>query len=232
MRRRRSFLINFILLVLLLVLGGELLLPGLAEKRFRSAFLKETDSIENLEVKISSFPSLKILSNRFDYVKIDARGIRVEEIYLDHLSGEFENVELKEGIITGKNTDLEILISEDAINNYIQSSYPSLEGFQLELDPGRVYLKGYIKIFEARIAVQLAGSMVINGVNKLFFIPEELQVEEINISTSIFQELIEEKGFSFDLNSLGLPIEIEDIKVTGDEIRLAGGKSVGEAESQ
>lgn len=227
--RKRNFLWNIILIILLLLFGSELILPRIAEKKLSSYIASEAESIESLNIKVSSLPSIKILLNKFDFVEIDAAGVKIDNIYLDQFSGEFNDVRLVGGRVKGNNTDLKIIISEDALNNYLEKQYPTLENFDVVLSPGKIFLSGYLNFLEARINVQLAGKLVMEGVNRVHFIPEELQVENINISAALFKDLIEDKGFYFNLNTLELPVNIEKIIISEDKIMVVGGKSARKA---
>jgi uncharacterized protein YpmS len=222
MRRKRNILWYFILLVLIILVSMEFYLPRLVEREIREIFQRETESIENLEIQVSSFPSLEILLKRVDRIIIEARGLSFNGLYLEDFAVEYQDIRLHDDYFTGNNTALNILITEDALNNYIKTNYPELGDFKIELNPDQVFLSGIINFFEARLQIQLAGSFTVTENNEVFFIPENFRVEKINIPGEIIRDFLQDKAFSFDLNELNLPINITQIELSSGEIRVLG----------
>jgi uncharacterized protein YpmS len=222
MRRKRNILWYFILLVLIILVSMEFYLPRLVEREIREIFQRETESIENLEIQVSSFPSLEILLKRVDRIIIEARGLSFNGLYLEDFAVEYQDIRLHDDYFTGNNTALNILITEDALNNYIKTNYPELGDFKIELNPDQVFLSGIINFFEARLQIQLAGSFTVTENNEVFFIPENFRVEKINIPGEIIRDFLQDKAFSFDLNALNLPINITQIELSSGEIRVLG----------
>jgi len=222
MRRKRNNLWFFILLVLIILVSMEFYLPRLVEREIREIFQRETESIENLEIQVSSFPSLEILLKRVDRIIIEARGLSFNGLYLEDFAVEYQDIRLHDDYFTGNNTALNILITEDALNNYIKTNYPELGDFKIELNPDQVFLSGIINFFEARLQIQLAGSFTVTENNEVFFIPENFRVEKINIPGEIIRDFLQDKAFSFDLNELNLPINITQIELSSGEIRVLG----------
>lgn len=222
MRRKRNNLWFFILLVLIILVSMEFYLPRLVEREIREIFQRETESIENLEIQVSSFPSLEILFKRVDRIIINARGLSFNGLYLEDFAVEYQDIRLHDDYFTGNNTALNILITEDALNNYIKTNYPELGDFKIELNPDQVFLSGIINFFEARLQIQLAGSFTVTENNEVFFIPENFRVEKINIPGEIIRDFLQDKAFSFDLNELNLPINITQIELSSGEIRVLG----------
>lgn len=222
MRRRRGYLWYLILLVLIIILGLELYLPRMAERRIGEIFRAGTDRIERLDIQVSSFPALEILLGRLDRVAVESRGLEFKGLYLDAFAVKYRNIKLKEGFFEGENIALDILITEEALNNYLRVNYPELDSFKIELIPDQVYLSGVLKFFEARLKLQLAGELVITEGNKISFIPQNFLFEDISISAGLIRDFMKDKGFSFDLDELDVPLNIDEIKIGRGELRIIG----------
>lgn len=225
MRRRRNYFWNIIILILLVIVGMEVFLPSWAENNILTIIEKETGGIEEINLKVRTFPAFKILFGRVDRVEVEGKGLIIEDLYLDSFFGEFTNVILQKEEILGDNTDLMIIIKEKSINNFISKHYPDLSQFQISLNPEQALLQGDIRFFETNINMQLTGKLDIIEFNKIAFRPENIKVERFSLGSALFQDLIKDMGFVFDLNRFNLPLKVEDVLISSGEIRLSGGRS-------
>ncbi|MCG8513913.1 MAG: DUF2993 domain-containing protein [Halanaerobiales bacterium] len=225
MRRKRGFFWNIVLVVLVMFLAAELFLPRLASRQLAEILRRETEQIESLKIAVSSFPAPEILLGRLDFVEIKAAGVIVEGLYLDSLSVEYRDIILRGHSFTGDNTFLEILVKEERLNQYIQTKYPELKDFKLVLLPGQVLLGGVINFLEATINLQLTGRLFITEQAEVEFIPENLQVEDVQIPVNLIRKYVNQPGFSFDLKELAIPLRIDRIEVSTGELRIIGEKS-------
>jgi hypothetical protein len=225
-RRSLSYLLFFIII---LFLGMQLFLPKMAENRIAAGLINNTSEIEKLDVRVISFPPWEILSGKLDRIQVDAKGISSEGLYIKSLYARFHDILMKKEGIEGENTDLNIIITEDGLNKYLDFKYPSLKNFNLILNADKVYMKGYINFFDARIDIQLTGKFIVSEVNKVNFVTEYFKLEDINISATIINSLIKDMDFSFDFNTINIPIQIEAIKLINGEIQILGGISIEKA---
>ena len=225
MRRKKGFFWNIVLVLLVIFLAAELLLPRLASRQLEEILRRETEQIESLKIAVSSFPAPEILLGRLDFVDIKAAGVIVEGLYLDSLSVEYRDIILRDHSFTGDNTFLEILVKEEGLNQYIQTKYPELKDFKLVLLPGQVLLGGVINFLEATINLQLTGRLFITEQAEVEFIPENLQVEDVQIPVNLIRKYVNQPGFSFDLKELAIPLRIDRIEVSTGALRIIGEKS-------
>lgn len=222
MRRRKPPYLILLVVLFLVILIIEIYLPLLAENRVRDIIVSQIEQADRLTVEVASFPALEVLAGRIDHLEVDAEGVVVDGLYLNKLLARYREVSYSKDDFQGINTILDIIITEKALNDYIHKRYPDLQNFRISLQPDLVILKGTLKIFEARIGLQLSGRMTIDEDQVVAFRPENLQVEEFNIPSSLLQNYLNDLGFIFDLKSLNIPLKVDEIVISQGEVRVYG----------
>ncbi|MFW5981975.1 MAG: DUF2993 domain-containing protein [Halanaerobiaceae bacterium] len=223
MRRKRSLWI-ILFVFLLLFLAIELFLPGIANRRLVNILHDETDGIEDLEINLSSFPAFKILFGRIDHVSIRSHGLLHDHLYLERFNLNYDDIVLYRDDFVGNNSYLEAIITEDALNEYLNKKYPEMGSFLLEINPEQILLEGELKIFDVQFAFQISGNLLVNNRNQIYFVPDDLRVEEVNIPLNLIKAYIEEYTFMIDLQTLDIPIDIDEIKIGSSYILITGGR--------
>lgn len=221
--RKRISAWAIVMLLLLALFISQLALPGYAAKKLRAVLEQETESIEQLNIDIATFPALKILTGRIDHVLMESVGLKINKLYLDTFNVSYRDIVLQSGGFIGINTKLEAVISEKAINEYIQDKYPDLEGFHLKIQQEQVLLQGAINFFETKFQLQLSGNFIINDKQQIYFVPNDFQIENIKIPVELLKSYIENINFSFDLEELDIPLDIREIKLKTGSLIISGG---------
>ncbi len=230
-KRRKHFYYFFILILLILYLFLEIFLPGVVEKRVKSEIKNYSEDVSNLEVSVNAFPAWNLIFSRADRIDINADYINLDGLLLRDISAQYEDIIIENGEIKGNNTDLRINISEKNLNQYINNHYNDLGDFEINLNPGQVFMKGDISILNTSISLQLNGKFMLVSPNEIKFNPTNIKIENLTISEDLIREYIKDFGFSFNLSDLNFPINVEKIKVENDELKLLGGIFVRKAES-
>lgn len=224
MARRNSFIYLILALLILFILGLEFFLPALMANMLKDYLRKEADDIAYMNIKIRSFPAIKMLRGKIDRAYIEIEGLSIDNLYLDKLDLQYRDILLKEDGFTGLNTGLEAVITAEAINDYIQAKFPELEAFQFQIEPEQVALEGRISIFEMLLDVQLSGNLAVSDQREVYFIPDNFRVENINIPVNLLKAYIEGLDFSFDLEELNIPLALNEIKLYSGYAILHGGE--------
>ncbi|MFW6022268.1 MAG: DUF2993 domain-containing protein [Halanaerobiaceae bacterium] len=220
-KRRPLWSLLFFFLALIFI--TEIFLPGFAENRLRIIFYEETDSIDELQVNIRTFPALKIFSGRMDRVIIESTGVFVDGLYIDSFNVSYQDLVLEKGSFTGINTSLNVVINEDALNEYINKKYPELGDFQLRIMPDQVLLQGSIMLFDTAINIRLSGNFVVTDRQMIYFVPEDFQLENIKIPKQLLKSYVENIELVFHLKELNIPLDIDEIKSGSAELTIIGG---------
>ncbi|MFW6029632.1 MAG: DUF2993 domain-containing protein [Halanaerobiales bacterium] len=223
MRRKRSLWI-LIFIFLFVFLAIELFLPGIANRRLLEIFQQEIDGIEELEINLRSFPALKILFGRVDHVSIRSQGLLHDHLYLKKLNLNYDNITLYRDDFVGANSYLEAIITEDALNKYLSKKYPEMGNFSLQINPEQILLQGVLNLFDVKFNFQINGNLILNDESQIYFVPDDLRVEEVNVPVKLIKAYIEEFAFVIDLKTLDIPIDIDEIKTGSSYILITGGR--------
>jgi len=226
MKRNLFFLLAIFLLILL---GMQILLPSMAERKIKRTMIENINEYQELKIKASAFPAWKILFSRLDFLKISGTEVKLNDINLKSIKASYRNISYSRGEILGENTDFKIVLTAADLNEYLEENYDGLNDYSIHLLPGQVFLQGSIILFDARINLELSGNFSIEKKSRVYFNPERFKIEEISIPSTFLKTLIAEMDFYFDLNQLSIPINLEEIKISEDSLVLLGGLSVRKA---
>ncbi len=221
--RKGRLLGLIVIIVVTIIIISQLFLPPFAADKLRDVLEQETDSIDKLDINIASFPAIKILTGRVDHVFIKSEGVQFNNLYIDSFDVSYRDIILQKGSFYGINTYLEAVISENAIDDYISDTYPELQDFQLKITAEQVLLEGSISIFDASFNLMFSGNFVINDREDIYFVPDDFQLEDIKIPVSLLKSYIEKIDFSFNLEELGIPLDISEIQLMSGHIIITGG---------
>ena len=227
MRRNRTLWI-LLIVFFLIFLGTEIYLPGIATRRLVDIFEQETEDIQQLDVNIASFPALKIFLGRVDHVSIRSQGLLFDDLYVERFNLNYRNIVLSKDSFEGVNTYFEALVTQDALNDYLKEKYPELGTFLLEINPEQILLQGEIKVLQASFNLQLSGNLLVNDKNQIYFVPDNFQVEDINIPVNFLKSYIEGLAFVIDLQTLDIPLNVDEIQIGPEYILITGEEKDGD----
>ncbi len=213
----------FLLLILLFYLLMEIFLPIIVERKLEKSIVENIDSVQSLAVDAHSFPAWEMILSKIDRVEIKASNLAVNGLLIDSISTKHSDVYLKKDKIMGENDDLQIVISEKAVNNYLAGKYPGLSNFRVNFIAEQAYLRGTINFFEQEIDIQLTGNFTSPEKNIIIFNPVNLKIAKLEIPGEVIKKYIEDTGFAINLNDLNIPLNIEDVKIDTSRICLQGG---------
>ena len=228
--KQGKLLFYSVLFILILLIGGQLFLPHYVSRQVKETISQEVDDVQNLRVDVRAFPAWKFFYSRADRVNIRAEKMVINGLTLENMESHYRNIYLGEDYIAGDNTDLNLLIREEALNDYIKQHYSELENVRIFLTDEQVFVRGSISIMETEINLQLSGDFTIEDPETIVFRPENIQVEEVMIPRQLLENFIspEEMGFSFNLAQLNFPLAIEEISISSGEVWLRRGKFIEE----
>ncbi|GEM_PF-3477415 len=223
---KRKILFSIIVLIFFIFIFFQYVTPYLISLQIERDMMASTEQIENLEVKVDSFPPWKYFYSRIDYLLLKADIIEIDGLLLEDLEAEYENVVLEEDRIKGQNTDLTLTITEEQLNKYLQQIYPRLRNINITLQSGEVFVDGFITISDTEINISLQLEIVIRERTRILFIPQNIKVEELTIPQFFVEGFLEEEdfSFSFDLKRLNFPLNPERTLITDGKLFLISGR--------
>lgn len=211
-------------LLLIIFLASEVILPSMAGRKVREEIIANTDNIEELKVKAEVFPAFKVLFSRLDHLSVEADGLEKDDLFFKEIKAGYSQILLADdGEIMAYNNDLKVILTETAINDYIDRRYPELKNFQVNLESDRVFMEGYLNVFDSKIQISLTGEFNLKTPAKIQFIPVDFQLNDLRVPSSIIKNYLEDLVFTLDLEQLEIPITVEEIKVGEDRLLLLSG---------
>ncbi|MFW5985080.1 MAG: DUF2993 domain-containing protein [Halanaerobiaceae bacterium] len=229
MTKKWGKIIYWLVIIFLLVfIVLQLALPPYISRDVEKHITDNSQEVNNLEVETRAFPAWKYFYSRADRGSIKADLIKVDGLELREVDSHYRDLYLGSDYISGENTDLHILITEESLNQYIQGHYPELERVQITLQPEQILITGYVTILETEVQIRLSGSFEVRDPDVVVFKPEDIKVEKLLIPQQIIEDFFSEQefGFAFSLEELNFPLQIEEIVISENEVRLLGGKFV------
>jgi len=216
-------------IILLLYLVTKIFLPVVAEREIKQNIVKNVDDVQVLEVDADSFPVWEILLSRIDRVEVKASNLVVDNLCINSFITKHRNLYIEDKKIKGENTDLKLVITEQALNEYISKKYPGLNKFNIKFMSQQAYLSGQVNFFNKKVNIQLAGKFNVQEKNIINFEPLNLKIEKLEIPGDLIKKFIEDTGFVIDLNNLNISLNVEKIKIDSSRIYLLGGIYTGKA---
>ena len=227
MRAPKGKIIYWLLLFLFFVVAGlQLIVPPYISSNIEQDIVDYLEDSQNVSVRASAFPAWKFFYSRADSIELEADMIEYDGLILEEIYAEYGDVSLENEVIRGENINLHVRVHENSLNEYIEEYYPILNDVHISLLPDQVYVRGDINIFDSEIEIQLKGTFFIRESDRVVFVPEDIQVEELPIPPQIVENLFtnRELEFALELEELNFPLQIEETEITSDNIYLLGGK--------
>ena len=201
----------------------ELFLPSLVENRVEKYLSGQLEEKENLQIEVISFPALKILFSRADRIYLEADVLNLEGLVLKDVSLHYSDVVLNDGF-TGVNDRVNIMLTEEAVNNYVSKNYNQPKNLSIKFNPGQMFVEGDFDVFGYVINFKTEGNLILEKeANRVVFVPGELQVKDYRFSEDIIRSILSGLNLSLDLNELGLPLKFDQILIRDEEVLLLGG---------
>ena len=218
-----------LILVIIILLSTQFFLPRYTANQLKASLQEEVDDYQKLKIEIASWPALELLFKAADQVQVSAQSITIDQLRITDLRAGFENLRLqkKEGewqAVQGKNTDLNMVITENDLNKYLrtQEELDIFKKIKLDITPQQVILNGVISIFNAEVTLQLTGDFRVVKDKKVIFSSDKLAVENFLISTSSIEQLKEKLQFELDLRELPLPLDVRKVELKKDLLVIKG----------
>ncbi|MDD4335812.1 MAG: DUF2993 domain-containing protein [Firmicutes bacterium] len=224
------------LVVLLIVAAIEVVVPIYVGRKVEFAVRSGFTSAESVSVVARSLPALKLLFGRFDRLSIDvdraeSAGFIIDRISLDSSDAriplaKFEPESSRWAHALG-DSQLEVLIDEDDINDYLGRREDYLRAFSVRLQPGLAELGGRLFFGGLSVGVESQGHFVIEDGVRLIYVFDRLSVEKSEVPAFIVNMFEDGIGVGIDLSDLPFGIQLESVHVYEGTARLLGRTSEG-----
>ncbi|HOK70279.1 MAG TPA: DUF2993 domain-containing protein [Bacillota bacterium] len=224
------------IIMLLVVAATEVAVPFYVEKKVESAVRSGFASAESISVAARAMPALKLLYGHFDRLSIDieeavSSGFVIRRISLDSSDariplGRFEPGSSRWARALG-NSQLEVIIDESNVNDYLGHRDDYLRAFGVRFHPGIAELAGRLFLGGFSVGVESQGHFSIGDGVKLVYVVDKLIVEKSEVPAFIVDMFEDGIAIGIDLSDLPFDIELESVEVGEGMVRLLGRTSEG-----
>ena len=219
----KKILSFFIVIIIIFYLVVEIGVPVYVEKQITRRIKNNFDNPHDITVEVETFPPWELLFAMADKVKVKADTLTYQGIEMDNVVSHYKNILIDSGEIQGKNTDLNIVITEENLNRYLHQKYSALKNLEVHLQPENVFMKGEINVFGSPVKLKVNGSFKIKEGNRILFVPGEVEIEKLKISKNVLNQFIKDAGYAFNLEKIGFPVTVDYIKIQKNQLLLLSG---------
>ncbi|MGM0471812.1 MAG: DUF2993 domain-containing protein [Bacillota bacterium] len=219
-------LMGIILAVLIL---SQLALPAYFGQRVEVNLANQLISYQSLEVNLSSYPALLMLTGDVQQVRLTGKELVADDLRVAEIYAEFSDVQFKsllnheQELTTGANDKLRVVLLEQDLEKYLTANLSSLQEVQLDLGSQQTKLAGRFDLFGNQLDLKLTGNFILRSDSKLAFKVKDLQVAELMIPGDVVNRFMEETDLVVDLSKLPLPLSADQVQVKQDQLIILGG---------
>jgi len=222
------------LLVVVLIFGlvlPQVVLPVYIAGQLEGSLAAALGVKENVNVRLSTWPALRLLWGRFDRLQINAHrfvidGLQVETLTINgrHLRVNPRTFVAGEQIhvLEGDRLHIDMVLTEPDLNSYVQRQLGGDGIFTVRLLEDTIRLCGRTRIFDENVEVNLDGRFEVVGSNQLAFVPTALSVQDAQVPEVLLELLADEWIFTLKLDDLPVAVDIEDIRIEDGNLHISG----------
>lgn len=206
-------------------------LPVRAADTIRQALLGSVENAGSLEVQLASRPNLALLSGRVDRLEIAGRNLRTGDILADRfrLYGEGVRLDLAASarsgrlvIASARRLDLELVLSEQAVNDYLQRNVELARLLRVRLLPEGPRLLMEAQVQEQVVSFGLDGRLMVEPGNVVALVPDRLSIERDGTPALHLSLAGSPDVLRLALGELPVPVTIDRVETGDGELRVYG----------
>lgn len=204
-------------------------LPRSAEERIRQALAAGLEEAGSLEVRVEARPGWRVLAGSIDRLEIEGRGLRSGELVADRLSVVGEAIQLDMARLAGARQlavssagrlDLEMTLSEDALNRFLQATNDLARLLHVQLLPEGARLLLDAELQGQRVRIALNSQLQVQPGNVVAVIPDRLAIEQNGGEALALDLAGGNTPLAVQLGALPVPVELDRVTVAEGELHL------------
>lgn len=216
-----------LLVIIALVVVAEVSAPYLIARGLEVGLNKTLGA--DVHLRLKSYPSLRLLLGQFDRMSIVAKNVNLGGLAVSEYSFVAQEVDVNMRSLLGKrklefkkqgNMEVQVVVAEGELSAYLWENIPELKGWRVQINQGSVTVVGQAPILSATVDVRLQGKFVPLGADKLAFIPERLELQNIALPPGIVDAVLQGAQFYIDLAAAPMPLELLDVKMEPGQLIL------------
>ena len=216
-----------LLVIVALVVVAEVSAPYLIARGVEVGLNKTLGA--DVRLRLQSYPSLRMLLGQFDHMSVVAKNVNLGGLTVSEYSLVAEEVDVNLRSLLGRrelefnkqgNLEVQIVVDEGQLSAYLWENIPELKGWRVQVNQNSVTVVGQAPILSATMDVRLQGKFAPLDANKLAFIPERLELQNIALPQGIVDAVLHGAQFYIDLAAAPMPLELIDVKMEPGQLIL------------
>lgn len=218
---------TMLLVIIALVVVAEVSAPYLIARGLEVGLNKTLGA--DVRLRLQSYPSLRMLLGQFDDMSVVAKNVNLGGLTVTEYSLAAQEVDINMRSLLGRrelefinqgNLEVQVVVAEGELTSYLWENIPELKGWRVQVNQGSVTVVGQAPILSATMDVRLEGKFVPLDADKLAFVPERLELQNIAVPQGIVDAVFREAQFYIDLAAAPMPIELLDVKMEPGQLIL------------
>lgn len=206
-------------------------LPQRASDQVRAVLAAMVEDPAGLEVTLASRPGLALLAGRIDRLEVSGRGLQAGEIRAERfrLYGEDMRVDLaasaREGrlvVSSARRLEMELVLSERALNDYLQRKGQLAGLLRVRLTPQGPRLELETSVHDEVVSLGLDGRLVVEPGNVVALVPDRLSIERDGTPALSLDVAGAPGALKVPLGTLPVPVVIERLETGEGQLRVWG----------
>lgn len=216
-----------LLVIVALVVVAEVSAPYLIARGLEVGLNKTLGA--DVHLRLQSYPSLRMLLGQFDHMSVIAKNVNLGGLSVSEYSLVAEEVDVNLRSLLGRreltfnnqgNMEVQVTVLEGELSDYLWANIPELKGWRVQVNQGSVNVVGQAPILNATVDIRLQGKFVPLDTDKLAFVPEQLELQNIALPQGIVDAVLQGAQFYIDLAAAPMPLELVDVKMEPGQLIL------------
>ena len=216
-----------LLVIVALVVVAEVSAPYLIARGIEVGLNKTLGA--DVHLRLQTYPSLRMLLGQFDHMSVVAKNVNLGGLNVSEYSLVAEEVSVNMRSLLSRrelefnkqgNLELMVVVDEGELSTYLWENIPELKGWRVQINQGSVTVVGQAPILSATVDVRMQGKFVPLDTDKLAFVPDRLELQNIALPQGIVDAILHGAQFYIDLDAAPMPLELIDVKMEPGQLIL------------
>ena len=224
----------FALLIVLLVAGcsGGIIRPRV-ENGIRDALPDYIGPAKEYRVRCDG-ESTAMLGGVIKRLHIEGTDVQVDpNLLLSRLIVDMDEVHVNPSSHEIKSvaaTSFEAVVTEKAVNHYIQATRESESEMSVGLEPGKVAVKFVPSIGGIDVLIAIAGTLSIAGGDKVNFDADKASVAHLPVPSLVANKVLDRVNPVLDMSAMKFPVSLSSITIRKGAVSIKGSAKFGKGD--
>ncbi|HEY3313945.1 MAG TPA: DUF2993 domain-containing protein [Bacillota bacterium] len=230
----RRIIVLTVVFFLALALVTELVLPSVIARGVAGG-LRSALGPGDFKVQLKAYPSLKMLTGRFDQITIESTNVQSAGLVIDQLTATISQVQVnlrdflakKITVNRGSSVDVKLTISEKNLKQYVMADVKGVKDPRLVIEPGKVVAGGYLTFGGKDYFVVSEGRFVVKDGGKIGLELFKLAIDDQELPAGLISKVMQLIGgpdLFIDMYKFPIPLEAKEVQMNqGNLVIVARG---------